>query len=405
MSFFTDRIMKHFTKKNAGIMFIAVLIPVGIYFYAPSREKSSNAIASENFFIGSVIKIPDSGPVIRHIKTPESVKAVYMTSWVGGTAGIRERLINLVDTTEANAIVIDIKDATGKVSFNIDNEPFKSLESTDNRIPNIRELIDRLHDKDIYVIGRIAVFQDPYLIKKWPSEAVKQKTDETKLWSDHKGIGWFDAGSQKVWDYVIALAEESYAVGFDEINFDYIRFPSDGDMQNIYFPISEGKSKPEVLESFFTYASDKLRTGKRPIVLSADLFGMTATNTDDLGIGQVLERAAPHFDFIDPMVYPSHFPDNWNGFKNPADNPYEVIKITMDKAGDRMEAMGEPRTKIRPWLQDFNLGATYTAEMVKAQMTATYDAGLTSWLMWDPRNNYTKAAFAPEPGNNNLVVE
>ncbi len=396
---------KNFNRKNAGILFITILIPVGIYFYAPSREVSSNVIASDNFFIGNIIKIPDIGPVVRHIKTPDSVKAVYMTSWVGGTASIRERLINLVDTTEANAVVIDIKDATGKVAFTLDSEPFKSLESTDNRIPNITELIDRLHDKDIYVIGRIAVFQDPYLIKKWPSEAVKQKTDQTKPWADHKGIGWFDAGSQKVWDYVIALAEESYAVGFDEINFDYIRFPSDGDMQNIYFPISEGKSKPEVLESFFSYASDKLRTGERPIVLSADLFGMVATNTDDLGIGQVLEKAAPHFDFIDPMVYPSHFPNGWNGFKNPADNPYDVIKITMDKAGDRMEAMGQPRTKIRPWLQDFNLGATYTADMVRAQMTATYDAGLTSWLMWDPRNNYTKAAFAPEQGKKNLVVE
>ncbi len=379
-----------------AILGFATIIPLGIYFYAPSREYSANAIASENFFNGSVIEIPDTGPVVRHLPTPEAVKAVYMTSWVGGTPSIRERLITLIDTTEVNAVVIDIKDATGKVSFDIQNEPFKSLESSDNRIPEIRELIDRLHDKNIYVIGRIAVFQDPYLIKKWPEEAVKQKADKSKLWADHKGIGWFDAGSQKVWDYVIALAEESYAVGFDEINFDYIRFPSDGDMQNIYFPLSDGKAKPEVLESFFKYADEKLRVGKKPMVISADLFGMVATNTDDLGIGQVLERAAPYFDYIAPMVYPSHFPNGWNGFKNPAEHPYDVIKITMDKAGDRMEAMGEPRTKIRPWLQDFNLGATYTAEMVKAQMTATYDAGLTSWLMWDPRNNYTKAAYTPD---------
>ena len=396
---------KHINKKNIGIIFIAALIPVAIYFYAPSKELSSNVIASDNFFISNVIKIPDIGPVVRHLKTPDSVKAVYMTSWVGGTASIRDRLVSLIDTTEVNAVVIDIKDATGKIAFTLNSEPFKSLESTDNRIPNIAELIDSLHDKDIYVIGRIAVFQDPYLIKKWPSEAVRQKTDPTKPWADHKGIGWLDAGSQKVWDYVIALAEESYALGFDEINFDYIRFPSDGDMQNIYFPLSEGKPKAEVLESFFKYTDEKLRRGKRPMVTSADLFGMTATNTDDLGIGQVLERAAPYFDFIDPMVYPSHFPSGWNGFKNPADNPYDVIKITMDKAGDRVEAIGEPRTKIRPWLQDFNMGATYTADMVRAQITATYDAGLTSWLMWDPRNNYTKSAFVQESRKENLVVE
>lgn len=388
--------MRHVTKQEILIVIAALVIPVGIFLYAPSREESTNALANENFFNGAVIEIPDTGPIVRHMETPESVKALYMTSWVAGTASIRERLITLIDTTEANAVVIDIKDASGKVSFSIDAEPFITLGSTENRIPNIRELIARLHDMNIYVIGRVAVFQDPYLITKWPEEAVHEKADPSKLWRDHKGIGWFDAGSQKVWDYVIDIAEESYAVGFDEINFDYIRFPSDGNMQNISFPLSEGKPKPEVLESFFKYVHEHLRVGPHPMVISADLFGMTATNTDDLGIGQVLERAAPYFDFIDPMVYPSHFPNGWNGYKNPAEMPYEVIKITMDKAGDRVEAMGLPRTIIRPWLQDFNLGATYTAEMVAAQIQATYDAGLTSWLMWDPRNNYTKAAYELE---------
>jgi hypothetical protein len=123
---------------------------------------------------------------------------------------------------------------------------------------------------------------------------------------------------------------------------------------------------------------------------------MVTTNTDDLGIGQVLEKALPHFDFIDPMVYPSHFPDTWNGYGNPAEHPYEVIKKTMDTAVARAVAMGEDPKKLRPWLQDFNLGATYTAEMVRAQIKATYDAGLSSWLIWDPRNVYTKAALVPE---------
>jgi len=375
---------------------ILTLAIIGIYFYVPSREQAASVIASEAFIPEKEIILPDTGPSVTHVTAPENLKGIYMTSWVAGTPSIRERVIKLIEETEVNAVVIDIKDATGKISFTIDEEPFATLESTDNRIPNIRELIARLHDMDVYVIGRVAVFQDPYLIKLWPEEAVKQKSDTTQLWRDHKGIGWVDAGSQKVWDYAIDIAEESYAVGFDEINFDYIRFPSDGNMQDIYFPLSHDREKSEVLESFFAYASDKLRAGPHPIPLSADIFGMTATNTDDLGIGQVLEKAAPHFDYISPMVYPSHFPNNWNGFKNPAEHPYDVIKITMDKAGDRMEAMGEPRTKIRPWLQDFNLGATYTAEMVKTQMQATYDAGLTSWLMWDPKNNYTKAAYAPE---------
>ncbi len=123
---------------------------------------------------------------------------------------------------------------------------------------------------------------------------------------------------------------------------------------------------------------------------------MTTVNTDDLGIGQVLEKAAPHFDFIAPMIYPSHFPNNWYGIKNPAEEPYEVIKISMSKAVERLIAMGEDPDKLRPWLQDFNLGAVYTEELVRDQIQATYDVGLDSWFMWDPKNIYTRKAFLPE---------
>lgn len=380
-------------NKHVVLLLLISITAIGIYFYAPSKHQSENVIANENFFVAEKVLLPDLSEKVTHVETPEEVRAIYMTSWVAGTSSMRERLIEIIDETEINAVVIDIKDDTGKISFNIDKEPFKSLGSTENRIPNITEFIARLHEKNVYVIGRIATFQDPYLIKKWPEEAVKTKTDPDKLWRDRKGLGWFDAGSEKVWDYVTKLAEESYAIGFDEINFDYIRFPSDGNMQDIYFPKSEGKNKPEVLESFFKHLNEKLRQKERPIPISADIFGMTTTNTDDLGIGQVLEKALPYFDYICPMVYPSHYPDNWNGYTNPAEKPYEVIYDAMSKAVERAKVMGEDPDKLRPWLQDFNLGAVYTAEMVRAQIKATYDVGLDSWLIWDPKNIYTRKAF------------
>lgn len=380
-------------NKHVVLLLLISITAIGIYFYAPSKHQSENVIANENFFVAEKVLLPDLSEKVTHVETPEEVRAIYMTSWVAGTSSMRERLIEIIDETEINAVVIDIKDDTGKISFNIDKEPFKSLGSTENRIPNITEFIARLHEKNVYVIGRIATFQDPYLIKKWPEEAVKTKTDPDKLWRDRKGLGWFDAGSEKVWDYVTKLAEESYAIGFDEINFDYIRFPSDGNMQDIYFPKSEGKNKPEVLESFFKHLNEKLRQKERPIPISADIFGMTTTNTDDLGIGQVLEKALPYFDYICPMVYPSHYPDNWNGYTNPAEKPYEVIYDAMSKAVERAKTMGEDPDKLRPWLQDFNLGAVYTAEMVRAQIKATYDVGLDSWLIWDPKNIYTRKAF------------
>jgi len=121
---------------------------------------------------------------------------------------------------------------------------------------------------------------------------------------------------------------------------------------------------------------------------------MTTTNTDDLNIGQVLENALTYFDYVSPMVYPSHYPDGWNGYKNPAAYPYEVITYSMKHATERAKAVGESPLKLRPWLQDFNLGAKYTAEMIKKEIKAVVDSGLTSWLIWDPANTYTQEALA-----------
>jgi hypothetical protein len=129
------------------------------------------------------------------------------------------------------------------------------------------------------------------------------------------------------------------------------------------------------------------------IITSADLFGMTTTNKDDLGIGQILENALPYVDYVYPMVYPSHYPSGWNGFKNPAANPYEVIKLSMQGAISKANAIGLNKQKLRPWLQDFNLGATYNADMIRKQIKATYDLGLDGWLMWNASNRYTVGGF------------
>jgi hypothetical protein len=330
---------------------------------------------------------------VTHIPTPESVRAVYMTSWVAGRKDLRQRIHNEIRENESiNSIVIDIKDDTGKISFLVNNSLIKELDSAENRIPDIREFIADLNEDGIYVIGRVAVFQDPHLITKWPEETVKRQDNPEENWTDRKGIGWMYAGSERVWDYVNTIAEEAYKVGFDEINFDYIRFPSDGDMSNVYYPfMEEGETRVDILESFFAYTHGRME--KKGIPTSADIFGMTAVNTDDLGIGQVLEKAVPYFDYICPMVYPSHFPNGWHGLQNPAAEPYKVIQYSMQEAYDRVVAMGEDPDKLRPWLQDFDLGAGYTPELVEAQITATYDVGLDSWLMWDPRNTYTISAF------------
>lgn len=327
---------------------------------------------------------------VTHLATPEPVKALYMTSWVAGRKDLRSNLIKLIEDTELNAIVIDIKDYTGKVAFAVDNPDLRKYGSVEERISDMKEFIDELHKKNIYVIGRISVFQDSFLVKTHPEYAVKNKAGA--VWKDFKGVSWLDAGAKPVWEYISLIGHEAYAQGFDELNFDYIRFPSDGNMLDIAYPYSEGKSKPEVLKEFFAYIDESFRTKRIPI--SADLFGMTTSNTDDLGIGQVIENAFPHFDYIAPMVYPSHYPPRFNGIPNPNEKPYEVIHYAMSKGVQRALMASTTPNKLRPWLQDFSIGGVkYTPAMIRAQIQATYDTGLSSWMVWNASNIYTKEAY------------
>ncbi|PIP87314.1 hypothetical protein COW81_00925 [Candidatus Campbellbacteria bacterium CG22_combo_CG10-13_8_21_14_all_36_13] len=402
-------------RRFQATFFVVFVILIILYFGISQIFASSYKISNKTntASVEESIQEEELVPkfVATHIKTPESLRAVYMTSWVAGTPSIREKIIKLIDSTEANAVVIDIKDDTGRVSFDMWDKELDEIGSEEIRIPDLRELIEMFHEKGVYVIGRISSFQDLYMVKLHPEWAVKRKSDGA-VWKDRKGISWIDAGAKENWDYLVALGKESYNAGFDELNYDYIRFPSDGNMNDIYYPFSEQNiladpewGKAKTIELYFAYLHDNLKdTGA---VLSADLFGMTTTNYDDLNIGQVLERALPYFDYIAPMVYPSHYPKTFIGLANPAANPYEVIDYSLSKALARIDVLKTSTTtpewirnkvrreQIRPWLQDFDLGATYTADMVRAQIQATYDNGLTSFMLWDAANTYTPGGLLP----------
>lgn len=341
-------------------------------------------------------------PPAAHIPTPEAVRAVYMTSWVAGTPSIRKPLLEFIRTSKVNAIVIDVKDYSGKISFHTGDPLIEKMGSEEARVPDMRSLIDELHEAHIYTIARISVFQDPYVAAHMPEIAVRTK--EGAVWKDRKGVTWVDPASPEMWEYMVRVARAAETVGFDELNFDYVRFPSDGNMSNISFPVwDEIVPRSDVLENFFAYLDTEL--ADLPVPISLDLFGMTMTNTDDLHIGQVLEKAATHADYIAPMVYPSHYPNGWNNLSNPAEHPYEVIHYAMSEGQRRLQAMraltasttsplyGARIAELRPWIQDFDLGAEYTADMIRKQQQAVYDAGLDSWMAWDPKNIYIKEAY------------
>ncbi len=332
---------------------------------------------------------------VTHIETPDQVKAIYLSAWVAGSAKYREPLVKLVDSTELNSMIIDIKDSTGRISYYTANKEVNDLGAPENRIGDIRALTNALHAKNIYIIGRVSVFQDPYMTKKNPSWAVTKKSDGT-VWKDKKGLSFLDPANKEVWDYTLAIAHDAYEAGFDEINFDYIRYPSDGNIKDINYRLAQGETRADNIEEFFIYLSENMKKDK-DIPISADLFGLTTEVVDDLGIGQVWEKALPHFDFLAPMVYPSHYPSGYAGYKNPANYPYEVINKAISSAVKKTKAVpGQDIAKIRPWLQDFDMGATYTKEMVRAQIKAVYDNGLDSWMLWDPSNKYTASALLPE---------
>lgn len=370
------------------------------YIFKPIEYDLSGETIIKRDGASSEIKEEDEPApfVATHIDIPEAVKGVYMTACVAGTPSLRSKMVKLVEETELNTIVIDIKDYSGTISFKAGNPVFDGVGGSGCQVKDMREFVDSLHKKGIYVVGRITVFQDPYYAKLHPSLAVKKESNKSVLWEDRKGIHYIDPGAKDMWEYIVALSKASYEAGFDEINFDYIRFPSDGNMSDIYYPFSEEKvladmkfGKANVLKDFFAYLHDNLKDSG--VVLSADLFGMTTTNKDDLNIGQILEYAEPYFDFIAPMVYPSHYPKGFNGYENVNAHPYEIVKFSMDKAVERLVAATSSPLKLRPWLQDNDYPVHYTAEMVRAQKQAVYDAGLTSWMLWDAGNTYTREAL------------
>jgi len=382
-------------KKLAAIFFFVCVLVVAL----PHLFKSTYSVASTNASSTAAADL-STGPIVTHVATPSPVKAIYMTACVAATPSWREQLEQLINTTELNAVVIDIKDYTGTISF-ID-PTLQGDNVTGCRVKDLQAFVAELHQNNIYVIGRVTVFQDPYYAAEHPELAIKSHSTGG-VWKDASGLAFIDVGAKPYWDYIVNIADASYALGFDEINFDYVRYPSDGDLKDMNTTWTVGSStKAEMVKDFFSYLHDQLKnTG---VKTSADLFGLTTVADDDMGIGQVLVNALPYFDYVDPMVYPSHFAAGFDGFKSPASHPYEVIQDSMSSGVAREQALDvqmgiatSTPSKLRPWLQDFNLlGVDYGVPEVQAQIKATYDVGLSSWLVWDAGNKYTPGAFLPQ---------
>ncbi|KKR88901.1 MAG: hypothetical protein UU85_C0001G0088 [Candidatus Wolfebacteria bacterium GW2011_GWA2_42_10] len=400
--------------------FILAILGIGAFFILP-QENIIEMINDDTLIFPTSdspkLKVAnaDIEPQKPLANPPKEIKAVYLTSWSAGNPEKINYLLKIAKETELNAVVIDIKDFSGYIAYDIKLPEAEKYKAKEIKIPKINFLIKRLHDEGIYAIARITIFQDPVLAKARPELAIHSKNrcqtsirqpadkcqmSSSTLWLDHKKLAWIDPASKEAWDYNIAIAKDATNRGFDELNFDYIRFASDGNLGDMEFPYWDGKSpKSEVIKNFFKYLREQLPDAK----ISADFFGLATINNNDLGIGQIIENAYQYFDYVSPMVYPSHYAAGFLGYKNPANYPYEVVKYSMDSAINKLASSTlNFKSKLRPWLQDFDLGADYDAQAVRKQIQAIFDAGsstpelINGWMLWNPSNNYTVEALLKE---------
>lgn len=375
--------LKKFLPILAGI----VVIPAVILSIAKDRGNPDDSTVPPHDLVTSA-----QAEGVPHVKMPDFVKGIYMTAGTAMDEKRRAPLMKLLKETELNSVVIDIKDDFGRIAYDTNDPELAKHESELIQMQDLDALIKELHDMNIYVIGRLFVFQDRAMVAARPDLAVQSTNGG--VWRDFKGIAWVEAAAEEIWQHNVRIARNAYARGFDEIQLDYIRFPSDGPMKQVKYthfdPTKE--TRTDVMTRFFAYMDKELRGQGIPI--SADLFGYAFWYRDeDLTIGQRIRDAAPHFDALSPMAYPSHYTSGDLGFVNPAEHPYEIVKETLKRGKDIMKEWPEVQWKARPWIQDFDIGADYDKAKVRAQMKAVEDEGGAGWLIWNARNVYTVEAL------------
>jgi hypothetical protein len=312
---------------------------------------------------------------------PLEMRGVHVTMALASLPG---KLQEYVELDGLNTIELDIKDENGEVGFVPSAVPFAKEIGAARSYYRPRQAVALARRHGVYLIGRIVCFEDPILSVQRPELAV-QRSDGSR-WTNHAGLGWVDPYNREVWRYIVDLAAASARLGFDEIQFDYVRFPTDGDVENMRFPSQTDTPMGWTIAEFVHYASKRLKPlGVR---VSADVFGLSATR--DLGIGQIPRRISRYLDAIYPMVYPSHYGPGEHGLEDPNAYPGETVAASLS---DFENELAGRKVKVIPWLQDFSYGRTYTLADVQAQIDAARNAGSPGFLLWNAAGVYSDGAL------------
>lgn len=329
---------------------------------------------------------------------PFMPKALYLSFYGIGDKQLRESALSLIRETELNALVIDIKGDRGRVSFR-SSTPL-AAEVGAQKIITVKDLgalLGDLRARGIYTIARIVTFKDDPLASARPDLAIRAAGGA--VWKDREGLAWVNPSSKTVWDYNIDLAVEAARAGFDEIQFDYVRFP---DAPGLAYPMPDTEeNRVAAISGFLTEARKRLIPHN--VFLAADIFGYAAWNSNDTHIGQKLENLAAVLDYLSLMLYPSGFQFGIPGYPNPVRHPREIVHLSLEKAQQRT---GLPAVRFRPWLQAFRDYAfdqtPFEAEQIRAQIDAADSFGSDGWMLWNPHNIYSRDGLRPEPQRNKI---
>lgn len=320
------------------------------------------------------------------------LRGVHLTGWGAGAASKRAELISNMKKGGFNAAVIALKDYDGHL-FVKGTKLGEATKAYVNAIPDLPRLVADFKSAGIYAIARVAVFKDDHLARARPDLAVH--FPDGSIWVNDRGTAWVDPYQEEVWDYVIDIGSRAAAAGFDEIQFDFIRFPSDGKTRQCRYKRADhsAKTSGEALVAFLKRAAERLKP--LGVKVSIDTFGLTTSVDNGMGIGQHLAAMAETMDHVSPMMYPSHYAPGEYGLADPNRHPYITIRRGVQ---DALARLGGRPEALRPFLQDFSMrGVRYDAARVRGQILAAEELGVKGWILWNAQNKYTwDAALAGE---------
>ncbi len=344
-------------------------------------------------------------PLPEHEKRKETlkVKGIYVTGRMAGSEAFQD-LLELVDETELNTMVIDVKDDEGRITYETELETARGIEAQTRYISDMEGLMRTLKEHHVYTIARIVCFKDPLLAEKRPELALKGP-DGTPV-TDSNGLAWVNPYRREVWEYLTEVAGEAAAMGFDEIQFDYVRFPIGADADAADYGVNMLEyTRQQAITDFLTFASEEL--GAEGVPVTADVFGtIIGSDTDKERTGQDYAALAGVIDVLCPMVYPSHYSNHVFGLDVPDAHPYETVYAALTDSGEELSGLPpEKCAAVRPWLQAFTATwvqghISYGGEQIRQQIQAVYDAGYDEWILWNATNRYSAEGLLEEPVEN-----